>query len=78
MSSVKFVGLFQRTVKQWNIKSSFSIDNVSRRCMSAQPKITTHYSIVPRETDKRWKGKIYCLLLLICLRFVSSKANINE
>jgi electron-transferring-flavoprotein dehydrogenase len=32
---------------------------LAKRYYSEQifPKITTHYSIVPRETDPRWKGR---------------------
>nr|XP_039269664.1 electron transfer flavoprotein-ubiquinone oxidoreductase, mitochondrial-like [Styela clava] len=32
-----------------------SLHGISRRFSSTTPKITTHYSIVPRETDSRWK-----------------------
>jgi len=31
------------------------------RLVSGQPKITTHYSIVPRKNDKRWTGKLIFL-----------------
>ncbi|CAG2167378.1 unnamed protein product, partial [Oppiella nova] len=31
------------------------LNTTRRQCLSSQPKITTHYSVVPRDTDKRWK-----------------------
>ncbi|CAG2120385.1 unnamed protein product, partial [Medioppia subpectinata] len=30
-------------------------DVQSRRCLASHPKITTHYSVVPRSGDQRWK-----------------------
>ena len=37
-----------------------SLVRLSQRFYSSEstPKITTHYTIVPRESDQRWKGKI--------------------
>ena len=35
------------------------------RCSSTQPKITTHYSIVPRESDERWKSKLAAYFISI-------------
>ncbi|XP_054168366.1 electron transfer flavoprotein-ubiquinone oxidoreductase, mitochondrial-like [Oppia nitens] len=29
--------------------------SIQRRCLSSKAKITTHYSVVPRNTDNRWK-----------------------
>ncbi|KAK7069481.1 hypothetical protein SK128_004409 [Halocaridina rubra] len=35
----------------------------AHRCYSQQaPRITTHYSIVPRETDERWAGEYLTLI----------------
>jgi len=43
-----------------------SVKTSSTRLSSTQPKITTHYSVIPRESDQRWKG-IYSN---ICIFFI--------
>ena len=51
-------------IKFFTSTSDFRIRSFS----SAASKITTHYSIVPRETDPRWKGKTFSYLLLYIFR----------
>lgn len=52
---------------------SFLVRKIGTSCLrlysaSAQ-KITTHYSIHPREADQRWKGIIFLCYLLFTLFF---------
>jgi len=44
---------------------------LTRRYYSDQifPKITTHYTIVPRETDSRWKGLYLCMVIYTKVHF---------
>lgn len=46
----------QKTIrKSCHLKTSASCIILTKRHQSSQPKLTTHYSIYPREKDDRWK-----------------------
>ncbi|XP_076802854.1 electron transfer flavoprotein-ubiquinone oxidoreductase, mitochondrial-like [Clavelina lepadiformis] len=54
MKSARSLMQYYRLLSRWPNRLQLP-SQTCIRCASSQPKITTHYSIIPREGDERWK-----------------------
>lgn len=68
-----------KTLRMFNILVR-GLSWLAKRYYSEQlfPKITTHYTVVPRETDSRWKGTYFLQLLITLFIILKDIIKINH